>query len=150
MNQKRKLGNLLINKSFQFKYIFWITLTGLVVIAIYTAVFYLYVSENYWIFVDLSLMEDDAKALLYRELRVILFSLGGFSLLFLAVVSFIGLVISHRVAGPLYHFKRVFKALNAGNLTERVRLRPKDDFRDVADECNAMLDRITRIPPPKA
>ena len=142
MKSKRRFKNLLVNPGYQLKYVFWITITGLMLIITYSAVFYSYVRENYKIHVDLSPMEDNAKALLYQELNEIIMKLGLASLFCLAVVSLFGIVLSHRVAGPMFHFKRVFRAIREGNRFERIHLRPGDDFRDVADEFNQMIEGL--------
>ncbi|MGH7407039.1 MAG: HAMP domain-containing protein [Candidatus Methylomirabilales bacterium] len=56
---------------------------------------------------------------------------------------------SHRIAGPLYRFRRVFEAVAAGNLTARAIIRKNDYLGTVADTINEMIatlnTRITRI-----
>lgn len=139
---QRQWRNFLINPRYQLKYTFWITLTGLTLIFINATVFYLYTRENYKILVDMSPMEDEAKQQLYRELYQIVLLLLGFSGLFLIVVTLFGIILSHRTAGPMYHFKRVFREIRAGKKESRIHLRMKDDFADVAEECNQMIDYL--------
>lgn len=139
---KRRLKRLWLNPGYQAKYILWITLTGLILVAFQSLIFYMFTRENYALLVELSPMSDDAKAQLYRELKHILLLLGGGSLAFLSVVAVLGLVFSHRTVGPLYHFKRVFEAVKNGDRSARIRLRPTDDFRDVAQAFNEMMDSI--------
>ncbi|MGK5082045.1 methyl-accepting chemotaxis protein [Bdellovibrionota bacterium FG-1] len=142
----RKLRNLLINPRYQIRYVFWTSFTGLILIFSNALVFYAYIRENYKVLVDMSPMEDEAKAQLYRELHQILVLLGGFSCVFLVLVSIFGLVLSHRTAGPMFHFKRVFRDIRAGKHEARIHLRPKDDFGDVASECNEMIDYLINRP----
>ncbi|MCI0410047.1 MAG: methyl-accepting chemotaxis protein [Acidobacteria bacterium] len=56
---------------------------------------------------------------------------------------------SHRIAGPLYRFRRVFEAVAEGNLTARAIIRKNDYLVTDADTINAMIatlnTRITRI-----
>lgn len=139
---KRRLRNLLINPSYQLKYLFWLTLSGLVLVFLNAYSFYSYTRENYDLLVDLSPMTDEAKAQLYLELNQIVFRLGLISVGFLVVAGIIGVVLSHRTAGPMFHFKRVFRSIREGNLNARVHLRPKDDFQDVAKEFNDMMDSV--------
>jgi HAMP domain-containing protein len=143
---QRSFKNYLINPGYQLKYIFWISLTGLALILIYSTLMYRYVHENYALLIELSPMTDEVKAQLYRELREIVVKVSGISFLFLTVCSFFGLFLSHRTAGPMFHFKRVFGEIQAGQLDRRVHLRPKDDFRDVAEAFNKMMDSIQRKP----
>jgi methyl-accepting chemotaxis protein len=139
---QRRLRNLLINPSYQLKYLFWTSFTGVALLASNAGIFYHYINENYAILVELSPMTDEAKAQLFGELNEIILKLALFSVGFLAVVGAIGLVFSHKVAGPLYHMKRVFEQVRGGDREARVRLRPKDEFQDVAREFNAMMDKI--------
>lgn len=139
---KRSLKNLWLNPAFQGRYIFWVTITGVLLVSINAATFYLFTRENYAILVDLSPMTNEAKAQLYKELWQIIGYLLGGSFLFLIIVFFVGLFFSHRVAGPLYHFKRVFSEIKNGNTQARIRLRPNDQFKDVAAVFNEMMDKL--------
>lgn len=140
--KNRRISNFLINPKYQFKYIFWLGLTGISLVLLYSGLFYFYMKENYAILVELSPMEDSAKQQLYRELNQIIMLLAGISFVFLLIVSVLGVIMSHRTAGPLYHFKRIFNQIKDGDMNARVRLRPKDDFQDVAATFNSMVDAI--------
>ena len=144
-SNKRYLKNYLLNPRYQLKYMLWISATGVSLIALNASVFYYFIRQNYKILVDMSPMEDEVKVQLYHELYHILFMLGGFSILFVAIVSVIGLMFSHQTVGPMYHFNRVFRELQTGNLKARIRLRPKDDFQDVAAECNRAIDYLVNL-----
>jgi len=150
IKRRRSLRNFWINPEFQSRYIFWISASGLALVALNAAVFYFYTQENYAMLVDLSPMTDEAKALLYSELREIVTKLVLASAAFLGATAAIGVVISHRAAGPMFHFKRVFAEIRNGNRAARVNLRPKDDFQDVAIEFNRMMDSVVETKAPKA
>ena len=139
---QRSLRNLLINPAFQLRYIFWMSATGVALIGLYSTIFYLYMRENYAILVDLSPMDQSAKDQLYRELGEIIIKLGALSAVFLTVIAVFGLILSHRAAGPLFHFKKVFEAIRAGSVDARIHLRPKDDFQEVAQSFNQMMDKM--------
>jgi methyl-accepting chemotaxis protein len=138
----RKLGNYLINPRYQLKYIFWLGVTGMTLVVLYSLLFYFFMRENYDVLVELSPMDDAVKQQLYHELNHIILLLGGVSFLFLIIVAFLGVILSHRTAGPLYHFKKVFGRIKDGDLAARVRLRPNDDFQDVAASFNSMVDAL--------
>lgn len=144
--RKRRIANIFVNPKYQLRYILWVSATGLCLVFMYSLIVYHYMSENYKILVDLSPMDDSAKAQMYHELHQLLFVLGFGSLGFLIFAAILGLVFSHRTAGPLYHFKRVFAEIEAGNKNARVRLRPNDDFQDVAKSFNDMMDSLKAGP----
>lgn len=142
MNQNRKLRNLLINPKFQFKYIFWLNISALSLLIMYCSIIYFYVSENYSLLVELSPMTQEAKVQLYTELTEILIKIAVFSGCFLFTVTWIGILFSHRTAGPLYHLKKVFSEIKNGDLSKRVHFRTEDEFQDVATAFNEMMDEI--------
>jgi methyl-accepting chemotaxis protein len=48
------------------------------------------------------------------------------------------ILLSHRLAGPLFRFQMALDELSSGNLTLRFNLRGKDQFNDLADRINAL------------
>ncbi len=143
---KRYLKNYIINPAYQIRYIFWLTSSGLFLVALNAWIAYSYIKENYITLVDLSPMTDAAKEQLYSELRHLVLAISSSSLLFLILISALGIVLSHRTAGPLYAFKRVFDEISGGNTRKRIHLRPDDEFRDVAESFNTMMDSISPKP----
>jgi len=59
-----------------------------------------------------------------------------------AVGLFRSLFTSHRVAGPIFRFKKTCRELEAGNLGVRVFLRKKDKLKDLKDAMNRALETI--------
>jgi hypothetical protein len=49
---------------------------------------------------------------------------------------------SHRVAGPIYRFRKTILAITAGEPVRRIRLRNGDQLTEVADDINDMLDAL--------
>ncbi len=146
MKTRRKLKNLLLNPRYQLRYILLAAGSAMLVSVLYSTIFYIYIKENYSILVELSPMTDEAKAQLYSELRHIVMLLGAGSLGFVAMVSCLALFLSHRSAGPLYHFKRVFEEIRSGKSDVRIHLRPRDDFQEVAESFNSMMEAVTKTP----
>ena len=140
---KRYLKNYIINPAYQLRYIFWLTSSGLFLVVLNAWIAYSYIKENYLTLVDLSPMTDEAKDQLYSELRHLVLAISSSSLLFLILISALGIMLSHRTAGPLYAFKRVFDEITKGDTRKRLQLRPGDEFRDVADSFNKMMDSIS-------
>lgn len=92
---------------------------------------------------DLSPAERDQAAtqLLSLHARVWLPLLA--LLVFLAVHS---VYVSHRIAGPLYQFRRLLYAVKDGNLTVRAKIRDKDYLESEAAVINELIEALsTRI-----
>ena len=137
---QRKIKNVLVLPSFQLRYIFWLSASGLCLVAMNALVIYYYFRENYLSLIELSPMTEEAKTQLMGELHHFIGVLISCSFLFIFLVMILGIIFSHRTAGPLFHFKRVFEEIKSGNSKARIRLRPKDEFHEIADAFNQMMD----------
>lgn len=54
------------------------------------------------------------------------------------VVAFICIFVTHTIAGPVYRMERVARNIGEGDLTNFIKLRPKDELKDLADAMNEM------------
>lgn len=69
----------------------------------------------------------------------------------LAVVLFAlhNVIVSHRIAGPLYRLRVFMKAVADGDLSQRIRLRDRDRLQNEAEVANQMVseldDRMTQL-----
>lgn len=61
------------------------------------------------------------------------------SLIGLAIAFGLSLFLSHFIAGPLYRFERTLEEMRDGNLSVQVRLRPHDEFKEIAELFNMTL-----------
>lgn len=57
------------------------------------------------------------------------------SIVFVAIIC---IVVTHTIAGPVYRMERVAKSIGDGDLTNFIKLRPKDELKDLADTMNEM------------
>jgi len=140
--RKREIKNFIINPGYQLRYIFWLTSSGFALVLLNAAIAYSYIRENYMTLVELSPMTEVARAQMFAELRQLILALSLTSLGFLFLITILGVILSHRTAGPLYHFARVFNEIRSGKHQTRVKFRPNDEFHDVADEFNQMMDSL--------
>jgi hypothetical protein len=64
----------------------------------------------------------------------------------LVIIGF-GIVISHRVAGPLYRIERTIDDVVRGEDVEYIRLRKKDDpeLKNLADRINTLIAAIKKL-----
>ncbi len=140
---KRNYRNFLIHPQYQWKYVFWLSATGLALVIMNALIFYHFVGENYRTLVAMAPMTDDVRNQLVRELSQIIIVLSISAVAFLGFAFLFGIVFSHRTAGPMYRLKKTFQEVAEGNLESRIQLRPGDDFHDVADAFNQMMDKVS-------
>jgi signal peptidase II len=82
--------------------------------------------------------------MIYLEVDLITVYLIIFTSIFIAMVMGIGIIVSHRIAGPMVAFQRTFDLIRKGDEKARLELRPNDEFRDIAAVFNDMVDQIQR------
>jgi methyl-accepting chemotaxis protein len=63
-------------------------------------------------------------------------------LLVLGLLAFHSVVVSHRIAGPLYRFQRVWTAMAEGDLSIRAKLRTNDYLKQEAEVMNEMIEAL--------
>ena len=61
---------------------------------------------------------------------------------YMCVVAIISLLVSHRIAGPIYRFGKSFESVASGDLTHRVILRRTDELQETAKSFNAMIETL--------
>ena len=63
-------------------------------------------------------------------------------LIYIIFVVLISAILSHKMAGPIYRFEQTCKEVAAGDFSKRVHLRKGDQFLELQDEFNKMMDRV--------
>ena len=59
----------------------------------------------------------------------------------LAVIA-VTLFVSHKIAGPLYRFKKAIQALTEGDFSSEFKIRRLDQLQDLADAFNGMINKV--------
>jgi len=76
-------------------------------------------------------------------LRPLFVYVNLFSLSFVAVLLVItGALMMRKVNGPIYRITKDLKSIGEGNFSSGIILRQQDEFRDVAEALNEMLDSL--------
>lgn len=70
--------------------------------------------------------------------------LAVFELSVVAVVFYLSLFASNKIAGPMYAIKKCLAQIREGDLTARLHLRRGDLFMDVAGDVNETFDEIAK------
>ncbi len=141
MRHKRR--NFLVNPRFQLRFAFFISswVIGL------SLMFPLMLDEALTVIIELVIRDPRgpevaqilaAKKDLFRNLYI-------FELIFVLVVFFLGIFLSHRIAGPLYKLDQYFReAARTGRLRSGLRFRSGDHFLELAENYNRMVDSVQK------
>ena len=135
MGEKKafKRKKYLIRKGFQLAYVGKILLLEVIAVAT-TALMMSYIFL--YVFNDSAMVSSGPWG------KGILWSTIFLAIVLMIVLFYLGIRISHRIAGPMYRFEETFKQVQQGNLNARIYLRENDEMKPLANAFNKMLDAI--------
>ena len=141
--QRRSMRNLLINKRTQGVVIVLVILSGFAASVCNAVLYYIYVKESYDMIFSVTTVPQDLIDNRYSDLFYY-----GLMLLFISFVVTIfitvyALVITHRSAGACYRLHVVIEEIKSGKTDARVYLRKNDEYKDLAESFNEMIDSLT-------
>ncbi|OOZ38644.1 hypothetical protein BOW53_14715 [Solemya pervernicosa gill symbiont] len=83
------------------------------------------------------------SSMLVGELSELQFLIIGLAELFIVgIVYFLGIRLSHQVAGPVYVVSNSLEKMGDGDLSFKVRLRKRDFFREVEGDFNDNVEKL--------
>jgi hypothetical protein len=130
---KRQLKNYLLDKSYQLRYT---TVIVLISAALTTGLGFLVVSKareaTRTIKPGLMLLDEETAARVSKDLdgsdRTILLAIVGFGVIFCVAMMGYGIVITHKVAGPLFKLSNYLNRIRDGHLGQVYELRKGDQL----------------------
>jgi len=136
--KKRKI--ILINKSFQMKFIASVLATIILFALCSAGLLYWLISgdlesqsqaahfniNNAWERLGISILIGNVVAAIIAGIMAI----------------YVVLYISHKIVGPLYRFETICKKVAEGDLNTITRLRPNDQLQELADSFSSMVDKL--------
>ncbi len=141
MHNRRKFSNYLIDPRFQLRFIGLMLLASLVPLGVAFGIASHFIRQNYAILVKYGVLEPQIVELLNRELSFLVGMILGAVVVCLTMIGLVGLVFSHRVAGPIYAMRRgirMIKETGKGFLN----IRPNDEWQDFVREMNELIENI--------
>lgn len=143
---KRRLRNYLLDARFQLKY------TGMVVgVTLIVATILGYVAyeqshaQTEMMTINLAMAGETAdfieQTAREADQQLLLRIIGGIAILVLSL-AFTGIIVTHRVVGPAFKMKSLFRHVADGHLKLYGRLREGDELQDVFLEFERMIERL--------
>lgn len=123
MHERRKLK--VINRDFQYNFMLKGVLA--IVISLNLIIFTVYMLDRHY----------GLPGTVFNLFSVSLFLMEVAAV---AIVMWIGRDVSFHIAGPVYALERTLKGMTNGDLTQRLKLRDGDNFLEVADTLNLLLE----------
>lgn len=125
-----------VQKDFQFKFILKFCIVLLIGIIISTGLLFLFSKDT------LTSSFEQSRLTIKNTAFAILPSVFLSNLITLALITLativVTLLVSHKIAGPLFRFQKELKQIGEGDLTQIISLRDKDQITAIADSLNQM------------
>ncbi len=145
---RRKLRNFLLSPRFQLKYTFAVVAVTALTSGVLGYFAYDYsAAQTEQLTMSMamnnpSLAEEDAKYFenmaAAEDRKVALSILGGIGVM-MVLLGLTGIVITHRMAGPIYKMKRLITEVAEGDLSIKPGLRKGDEFQDLSEVFSQMV-----------
>ncbi len=140
MKNKRRIY--IINKKFQFKYLFIILSVMLVSVFVVTfSTFYIVWNSVLNEFVMVPEVSAKLGDILVKTTEIIIIPV----VILAGIFGAAGVFLSHKIAGPIYRVERVAEEIGKGNLGVTVRFRKGDDLLHLADSLNKMIGNMKNM-----
>lgn len=143
--RKFKRRQYIVDPDFQYRLIRKIAvLAGLIIVmslSFLVLVHYLYGDIQLELIQPDPFESSDGISTFYEQktLLGLLWPVLGICLIVTLVATFLfGIVISHRMAGPVFRMRGILAEMGEGDLRGEGRLRRKDDFKSLAEEINVL------------
>lgn len=99
---------------------------------------------------SMTLGNDATSGLVFQKVKTWgLVALAALAVVMTLSLSILFVLFSNRIAGPIMRIGRTFEDALHGDLTQRIKLRERDELKETADQLNHMLEalqgRIRRI-----
>jgi len=140
--RQRRRRQYWVSPRLQGRFVVWLVATTAVVATIVAWAILLVVWTPLGNRIVLSSGEMAADQLFWDACLRVLATTAFMVFIFGLVTFLVVLIITHRVAGPLYRIGLTAAQVAQGHYRERVNLRRKDYIQDFADKFNEMLDNV--------
>jgi len=128
--------NYLVAKKFQLKFV------GLILIFMFCVAFFTALTIYYqiWMLLGEKLANVYPQGRLVEILKQANWGLFLRILLISPLVIILGIVLSHRIAGPIYRIRDIMDRVAAGEYNLRIFLRKTDELKDMAESINKVVE----------
>lgn len=136
----------LIHPKFQLLFSAMLILIALICALWVGAIIYILIYTNNLIYVKYNIhTSPQFLSLLVKQGRIVVVAwIASFAII--AVILFIaGIFLSHRMAGPLFALTREMKKLKEGDLTAHLRLRKRDEFKELKAPFNQWVESMRKM-----
>lgn len=142
MIQRRKRFRFIIEKNFQYRFTIRICFIAGFLFLLSGGLFLYIVRLNYEMLIQEALLQmPEMVSQLRNEFRFLTVGMIAALILMISLLFALGLVLTQRVAGPLFAFQRKLRDFAEGKHQVRMKLRREDEFHSLEESFNRAMER---------
>jgi hypothetical protein len=131
-----------VDRPFQLKYTLLLVLTGVLVSLLFGTMMFLVHQEAQQVLAATAAANDTLKLTLEQSDRTLIWLIAGATLLMGAALGLMGILITHRVAGPLYVMGLYMNQLTQGRYPPVRALRKNDELKVFFERFQKVLEQM--------
>ena len=139
---QRSMKNILLRPEFQLKYSFYFVGMTLVTMGAVFLLFLLSLEDMVSTLAVVYRIEPEVVGAIQQSLRTATFTTIAVALLFGIISVSLGIILTHRLVGPMVPIRRLIRQLTEGEYGVQGRLRTKDDYQEVMTELNGLSKKL--------
>ena len=140
---QRSMKNILLRPEFQLKYSFYFVGMTLVMMGSVFLLFLLSLEDMISTLAVVYRIEPDVIGAIQNSLKTATFTTITVAILFGIISVSLGIILTHRLIGPMIPIRRLIRQLNDGEYGVQGRLRTKDDYQEVMNELNQLSKTLS-------
>lgn len=144
---QRSMKNILLRPEFQLKYSFYFVGMTLVMMGSVFLLFLLSLEDMISTLAVVYRIEPDVIGAIQQSLKTATFTTITVAVLFGIISVSLGIILTHRLVGPMVPIRRLIRQLNSGEYGVQGRLRTKDDYQEVMNELNQLSKTLAERHP---
>lgn len=135
--------NYLINPAFQIRFILYFIFIGFISLGIFYAANLYFFKTLFSEGIQLGLPGNHVYFELLNSQKALMNKIFALTAIFFFIlISFIGIFISHRIAGPIYKMTKSLNAFNGLNDLEEIHFRKRDFFKELSKAFNTFVSKV--------
>ncbi len=139
--QRRSRYRFVIERDFQYRFTIRICLIAGLIYTVIGGINIFYLRYNYESLINHATIQMPSLVpQLEHELRFLTSGVVASLILMISTIFYLGLILTHRVAGPLYALKKRLQDFIQGRHPVRLHLRSKDEFRGLEELFNMAME----------
>jgi nitrogen fixation/metabolism regulation signal transduction histidine kinase len=139
---QRSMRNILLRPAFQLKYAFYFVGMTLVTMGAVFLLFLLSLEDMISTLAVVYRIEPEVIGAIQQSLRTATYTTIAVAVLFGAISVSLGIILTHRLVGPMVPIRRLIRQLTEGEYGVQGRLRTKDDYQEVMNDLNALSKKL--------